>query len=154
MLVALEGCERESKCEGFFNKNTKNSFQNRGGTTRPLPRDEGAEQLHNSQAAPQGLDQRSKMEEVVPKMACQRRTDARQSRRRWFKSCRGCPQALQEEFSCFILHGYEDKRRLWLWQRSQDSLQWTRRGRASYSEETKGIWKNRKLWERFRLQLE
>jgi len=46
MSVALEGCERESKCEGLFNHNTKNIFLNRGGTTGPLPKDRGAEELH------------------------------------------------------------------------------------------------------------
>jgi len=44
----------------------------RGGTLRRL----------KSRATPQGLDQRSKMEEVVPKMARRRGTDAGQSRRR------------------------------------------------------------------------
>jgi len=38
------------------------------------------------------------MEEVVPKMARQRGTDARQSRR-WVRSCSYWPHALQEEFS-------------------------------------------------------
>jgi len=36
----------------------------------------------NSQAAPQGLGQRSKLEKVVPKMVCWRGLDAGQSRRR------------------------------------------------------------------------
>jgi len=36
----------------------------------------------NSWAMPQGLDQKSKMEEVVPKMACRTGSDAGQSRRR------------------------------------------------------------------------
>jgi len=53
----------------------------------------------NSRATPHGLDQRSEMEEVVPKMTRQRGSDAGQSRRRWVRSCRGCPQALQEELS-------------------------------------------------------
>jgi len=64
MPTALEGCERRSrKCKGLFNLNTKNSFQNRGGTTRLLSRDGGIEELRgvpNSQATPQYLDQRSK----------------------------------------------------------------------------------------------
>jgi len=38
------------------------------------------------------------MEEVVPKMARQRGSDARQSRRRRVRSFRGCPQTLQEDF--------------------------------------------------------
>jgi len=40
------------------------------GATRPLPRDWGAEELHGDPTVEsrQGLDQRSKMEEVVPKM--------------------------------------------------------------------------------------
>jgi len=41
------------------------------GSTRPLPRNGGAEELHRGQQSgpTPGLDQRSKMEEVVPKMA-------------------------------------------------------------------------------------
>jgi len=54
----------------------------------------------NSWATPQGLDQKSKMEEVVPKMARRRASDAGQSRRRWVRSCRRCPQTLHEKFSC------------------------------------------------------
>jgi len=80
-----------------------------------LPRDGGVEDLHrdpNSWATPQDLDQKSKMEEVVLKMARRRGSDAGQPRRRSIRSCKGCPQALQEEFSfCFILHRQEDKRR-------------------------------------------
>jgi len=52
----------------------------------------------NSLATPQGLDQRSRMEEVVAKMAHRRGSDAGQSRSRWVRSCRWCPQTLQEEF--------------------------------------------------------
>jgi len=37
---------------------------------------------------------------------------------------------------------------------SQDSSQRMRRGRASFSNETKGIWHERELWERFDLQKE
>jgi len=37
MSAALVGYERcEGQCEGLFNQTTKNSFQNRAGTTRPL----------------------------------------------------------------------------------------------------------------------
>jgi len=43
-----------------------------GGATRPLPRDEGVEELHGD----------PKMEEVVPKMARRRGSDTGQSRRR------------------------------------------------------------------------
>jgi len=46
-----------------------------GGATQPLPRDGGVAELPwrpNSQATPQGLDQSSKIKEVVPKMACWR----------------------------------------------------------------------------------
>jgi len=43
------------------------------------------------------------MEKVVPKIARQRGSDTGQSRRRWVRSCRGCPQALQEEFSWIII---------------------------------------------------
>jgi len=79
-----------------------------GGATRPLQRDWGVEELQrrpNSRATPQGLNQRSKLEEVVPKKVRRRGSDAGQFRRRRVRSCRGCPQALQEEFSfCFILH--------------------------------------------------
>jgi len=39
------------------------------------------------------------MEEVGPKM---RGSDAGQSRRRRVRSCRGCPQALHEEFSFLV----------------------------------------------------
>jgi len=42
-----------------------------GGATRPLPRDGGIEELHGDPTVgprPQGLDQRSKMEEAVPKI--------------------------------------------------------------------------------------
>jgi len=42
----------------------------------------------NSRTTPQGLDQKSKMEKVEPKMARLRGSDAGQSRRRWVKSCR------------------------------------------------------------------
>jgi len=35
---------------------------------------------------------------VVPKMTCRRRSDAKLFRRRWVRSWRWCPQALQEEF--------------------------------------------------------
>jgi len=45
----------------------------------------------NSRATPHGLDKSSKMEEVVPKMARRRGSDAGLSRRRWIRSCRGCP---------------------------------------------------------------
>jgi len=51
-----------------------------GGATRSLPRDGGVEELHG-EATPQGLDQRSKTEEVVPKMARRRGSDAGQLRR-------------------------------------------------------------------------
>jgi len=55
-----------------------------GGTTRPLPRwgREGTPQRLNSRVTTQGLNQRPKMEEVMPKMARRRGSDARQSRRR------------------------------------------------------------------------
>jgi len=39
------------------------------------------------------------MEELVPKMARRRSSDEGQSRKRWVRSCRWCPQALQEELS-------------------------------------------------------
>jgi len=42
------------------------------------------------------------MEEVVPKMTRRRGSDEGQSRR-WVKSCRGCSQALQEEFLFILL---------------------------------------------------
>jgi len=55
-----------------------------GGATRPLPRDGGVEELYGDPTVgPRpDLDQRSKMEEVVPKMARRRGSDAEQSRRR------------------------------------------------------------------------
>jgi len=54
-------------------------------------------------------------------MALRRGSNAGQSRWRWVRSCRWCPQALQERFSFrFILYKWEDKRRLRPWQRSRD----------------------------------
>jgi len=47
--------------------------------------DEGVEELHrdlNSPVTPQGLDQRSKMEEIVPKVMHWRGSDAKQFKRR------------------------------------------------------------------------
>jgi len=41
----------------------------------------GTPRRSNSWATPQDLDQRSKMKELMPKMACRRGADARQSRR-------------------------------------------------------------------------
>jgi len=41
------------------------------------------------------------MEEVVPKMARRGDSNAGQSRKRRVRSCRGRPQALQQEFSPF-----------------------------------------------------
>jgi len=62
-----------------------------GGATRPLP-NEGAwrnyTEAQQSGHAPRS-GPRSKMEEVVPKMACWRGSDLGLSRRRWVKSCRG-----------------------------------------------------------------
>jgi len=55
-----------------------------GGATRPLPRDGGVEELHGDPTV--GPCPRSepevKMEEVLPKMARRRGSDAGQSRRR------------------------------------------------------------------------
>jgi len=51
-----------------------------GGATRPLPKD--SSRKPNSRTTPQGLDQRSKMEEVVPKIARRRGSDTEQARRR------------------------------------------------------------------------
>jgi len=59
-----------------------------GGAARPLPRDEGVEEFHRdptvgpefltwSGPEVQGLDRRSKMEEVVPKIARCRVSEAR-----------------------------------------------------------------------------
>jgi len=52
----------------------------------PTPSEEwghgGTPQRPNRWAMPQGLDQRSKMEEVVLKMTCRRGSDAGQSTRR------------------------------------------------------------------------
>jgi len=79
---------------------TSDVHWNRGGAARPLPMDGGREetpQRPNSQATPKGLDQSSKMEEVVPKMALRRGSDTGQYM--LVRSCRGCPQELQEEFS-------------------------------------------------------
>jgi len=55
------------------------------GTTRPLPKDgarRNTPRRSNSLATPQDLDQKSKMEKVVPKMVHRRGSDAEQSRKR------------------------------------------------------------------------
>jgi len=79
-----------------------------GGDTRPLPRDKGVEELHGDPTVgPRPkvwLDQRLKIEEIVPKMARWRGSDAGQSRRRRVRSYRGCPLVLQEFSFRFILH--------------------------------------------------
>jgi len=77
-----------------------------GGATRPLPRDGGVEELHGVPTVwPRPRSGPEIKNEVVPKMSRRRGTDAGQSRRRRVSSCRGYPQALQEEFSfCFFLH--------------------------------------------------
>jgi len=63
MSVALVGCERGSNCEGIIK-----ILLNRCGTTRPLSFEGwgrgGIPQKPDSRATLQGLDQRSKMEEV------------------------------------------------------------------------------------------
>jgi len=57
-----------------------------GGASRPLPRDGGVAELRGDPAyswgTPQGLDQRSKMEEAVSQMTRRRSSDAEQSRKR------------------------------------------------------------------------
>ena len=66
----------------------------------------------NSRATPQGLDHRSRIEREEPKIDLRTGSEAGQTRRRWLRSCRGCPQALQaESFFRLILWRYEDKRR-------------------------------------------
>jgi len=130
------------------------------GATWLLSKDGGVEELHlrpNSRATPQVLDQRLKIKEVVPKMARRRGSDAGQSRRRWVRFCKGvrirrCKKNSPFILSCIGKKG--NKKRLWPWQRSRESFQRTRQGRASSSENTEGIWQRRKLWERFRLQEE
>ena len=94
----------------------------------------------NSRATPQGLDHRSKIEREEPKIDLRRGSEAGQSRR-WLRFCRGCPRALQAEFSFrLILWRYEDKRRLWPWQRRRESSQRIGRERSSSSKETLGTW--------------
>jgi len=44
---------------------------------------------HNSRLTPQGLDQKSRMAEAVPKMARRRVSDAEKSRRRWARHADG-----------------------------------------------------------------
>ena len=88
----------------------------------------------NSRATPQGLDHRSRIEREEPKIDLRRGSEAGQSRRKWLRSCRGCPQALQAEFSFrLILWRYEDKR-LWPWQRRRESSLRMERERRSSSE--------------------
>ena len=53
----------------------------------------------SSRATPQGLDHRSRIEREEPKIDLRKGSEAGQSRRRWLRFCRGCPQALQAEFS-------------------------------------------------------
>jgi len=74
------------------------------GVTRPFPMDRGAEEPRPaSRSTPkltvghiQDLDQKSKMEEVVPKMALRRSSNAGQCQRKWVRSCRWCPQAMKK----------------------------------------------------------
>ena len=114
----------------------------------------GTPRRPNSRATPQGLDHSSRMEREEPKIDLRRGSEAGQSRRRWLRSCRECPQTLQAEFSFrLILWRYEDKRRLWPWQRRRESSQRIGRERTSSSEETSGTWKFRWEWEMWRLQL-
>jgi len=68
------------------------------GATRPRLRaggPGGTPLRPNSQATPQSLDQRSKMKDVVPKMARRRGSEAGQSKRRQVRSCSWWFQALQ-----------------------------------------------------------
>jgi len=59
----------------------KGPFDGGGGATRPLPRDGGVEETQQSGHAPRSGPE-VKMEEVVPKMARRRGSDAEQLRRR------------------------------------------------------------------------
>ena len=59
----------------------------------------GTPRRPNSRATPQGLDYRSRIEREEPKIDLRRGSEAGQSRRRWLRTCRGYPQALQAEFS-------------------------------------------------------
>ena len=114
----------------------------------------GTPRRPNSRATPQGLDHRPRIEREEPKIDLRRGSEAGQSRRRWLRSCRGCPQALQAEFSFrLILWRYENKRRLWPWQRRRESSQRMGQERSSSSEKTSGTWKFRWKWEMWRLQL-
>jgi len=74
----------------------------------------GTPRRPNSRATPQDLDQRSKLEDVVPKLAHRRGV-----RRRCKKN----------SLSVLFWIVNEDKRRLWPWQRSRDSPQQMRRER-------------------------
>ena len=116
-----------------------------GGTPRRL----------NNWATLQGLDHRSRIEIEEPKIDLRRGLEAGQSRRRCLRSCRGCPRALQAEFSFqLILWRYEDKRRLWPWQQRRESSQRIGRERRSSSEETSGTLGGSYVyeWEMWRLQ--
>ena len=59
-----------------------NRWAGGGGTTRPIPRDGGAERRPNSRATPQGLDHRLKIKREEPKIDLPRGSEAGQSRRR------------------------------------------------------------------------
>jgi len=69
-----------------------------GSATRPLSR------MGAQQSGPHPRSGReAKAEEVVPEMARRKGSDAGLSRW-WVRSCRWCPQALQEFSFRFILH--------------------------------------------------
>jgi len=82
----------------------------------------------------QVLDQKSKMKEVVPKMACRKGSDAWQLRR-------NARRRYKKNSSVLSRINIEDKRKLW--NVAAKFGQFTasyRRGRANSSEETEGIW--------------
>jgi len=64
----------------------------------------GSPRRPNNRATPQGLDLRSKIEAVVPKMVRRRGSVVEHSRRNNPTAGVHCSQALQEEFFRFIMH--------------------------------------------------
>jgi len=90
----------------LFCKPPTKSFISPGGSgdaTRPLPRDgvwRNSMETQQSGYAPRSGPE-VKYEKSSAKDGRRRGSDTGQSRRRRVRSCRGCPQALQEEFFSF-----------------------------------------------------
>jgi len=95
---------------------------------------------HAPRSRPEVKNGRSSAKDSAPESS-----DVWQSRRRWVRSCSGCPQALHEEFSFrFTCIGKRTREGC---DCDSEVGQFTadKRGRASSSEETEGIWQEREL---------